>query len=179
MPNAKKHIYSKFFDIQETDVSIVKTYFCKLCKELYDNGRISQISSIQNRMHRPVTKSFKATRLNQHCRTVHDDNLAVVEVYNLRPLNTSERQRNFRRRIDSDHPVIVKVDFPQNEVTKREFIKSFVRFICQSGSSFSIVANTYFRAMFTSWADNVPAPTRNEIAQGELAAVYSKTSHNA
>ena len=68
-----------------------------------------------------------------------------------------------------------KVQFPQHQATKQEFIKSIVKFICQSGSSFSTVANPYFRQLFTSYTESVPILTRNNLAKDQLTLVYEET----
>ena len=175
MSNSPRGIVYEFIDVQEHDMPGVFTYYCKLCKQLFDRGQISTIREGPSRWHRSKSGSFNVFRANKHVKTVHSEDIRVVEGYRLRPLTTNERQRRFQRSIDEDHPVIVKVQFPQHPGTQQAFIRSIVQFICQSGSSFSIISNSYFRQMFTSFCDNVPIFTRHEFVENELRKVYEAT----
>ena len=179
VPTARQNVWEQFISCEQSDLDDRQfIVYCRLCRELHAQNLIAQVPEKQ-RWNIARSRSQNTTRFNQHCKLYHSDNLAVIEVYALRDLTRNEREQRFQNQIIQAHPIIERVQFPHNPATRHEFIRSVIMFICMSGSSFSIISNTYFRAMFSCFAENVPILGRNIVAGKELGVLYAEIRQDA
>ena len=128
MTRARKGIWKQFISCIQTDYDERQyTVYCRLCKDLNAQNCIGQVPQPQ-RWNAARDTSRNTTRFNNHCRRYHSTNLEVIAAYNLRELTKNERELRFQQHISLTHPVIERINFPQNAATKQAFIRSVIQF---------------------------------------------------